>query len=204
MEFFSVSILLLAALFLWWVIKERGRNERERHVSVELVNRLFRLDERILKLEAAVEHQSATSPEVEPAATVFDLWPPASSVRTQITNHETALNVNGGRTTDPLPSAQSHPTPMAARSLPEIQVSRDSADAKTRSNRPQSSLYVTGRSIPANGAAQARSLIVRNTSLGDVQPEALKLGELGMAALLCGIALLMDGDSERLRGATKN
>src|SRR5580704_1750150 len=120
MEVFSISILFLAALFLWWVVKERGRNERERQVSVELVNRLFRLDERILKLEAAVEQQRTTTPpETEPAAILpaprLETSTPVSVARPEVKNDRVAVSGSSQL-------SKSEPTP--ARLLPKIEVDR--------------------------------------------------------------------------------
>jgi len=191
MEVFSISILFLAALFLWWVVKERGRNERERQVSVELVNRLFRLDERILKLEAAVEQQrTMTPPETEPAAILpgprLETSTPALITRPEVKNDRVAVSGS---------SQLSKPEPTPARLLPKIEVDRDPVPSKAKSGRSQSPAYVNGRSLTGSGS-QLPSVVVHNASLGRAVSDTPKLDELGMGALLCGIALLMNNHPE--------
>jgi hypothetical protein len=192
MEVFSISILFLAALFLWWVVKERGRNERERQVSVELVNRLFRLDERILKLEAVVEQQRTTTPlETDPAAIL-----PAPQLETSIPAPITRPEVKNDRVAVSGSSQLSKPEPTPARLLPKIEVDRDPVPSKAKNGRSQSPAYVNGRSLTGNASAQWPSLVVHNASLGRAVPDTPKLDELGMGALLCGIALLMNNHPE--------
>jgi hypothetical protein len=192
MELFSIFILLLAAIFLWWVIKERSRNERERQVSVELVNRLFRLDERILKLEAAYEQQVSRSGPVGISVTQIEERPVRSLTEAST---ETAVNKgsqfpegrNGG------PNAQSANfemkeqvvTPTVVRPISDLPLHRHPAPS-----------YVNGTSITANGNRN-NSLIAPTPFAPNALPEPPKLGEFGMAALLCGIAFLMkDGQAE--------
>jgi hypothetical protein len=194
MEVFSISILFLAALFLWWVVKERGRNERERQVSVELVNRLFRLDERILKLEAAVEQQrTPPPPETEPAAILAAPRTPTSTPAS-IPRPDPAATVKNDRVVAGQ-SQPSKPEPTPARLLPKIEVDRDPLPPKAKRGRFQSAAYVNGRSLTGSGS-QWPSMVVRNASLDRAVPDTPKLDELGMGALLCGIALLMNNQPE--------
>jgi len=192
MDFFSILILLLAAIFLWWVIKERGRNERERQVSVELVNRLFRLDERILKLETAYEQHNALhgASDAHQQTGVTDSRHLAStsaqSLRAGVS--PIAEDQDVSRISE-MPEAVVI-TPLAPLS-PEIELRRPNAVPAGRSARPAAPSYVNGNSLATKGPRANNSSIVRKDLARDGQPEAPKLGELGMAALLCGIAFLM-------------
>ncbi len=155
MDIFSICILLLAGLFLWWVIKERGRNERERQVSVELVNRLFRLDERLLKLEVSVEQLQSAGSSLAPAAAV-------------------------GQTAEVINQKQPYPESMIT-SLPV------SGLADIRSS------HIGQPPQPTNGKPIGTSL----APVAGVKKAALPLPkreEMGMAALVCGIALFMSDE----------
>jgi hypothetical protein len=47
-----IAIPILAALCLWWFLRERARSRREREVNRELVLRLIDMNERVERLEA--------------------------------------------------------------------------------------------------------------------------------------------------------
>ncbi len=163
MDIFSICILLLAALFLWWVIKERGRNERERQVSVELVNRLFRLDERVLKLEVSLEQ----------------LQPAGSSIAAAV-DQQTTEAINQKR-----PSPDSTITSLPATRLPDLPPLPIGKPLQSANSK------LIGTSLaPAAG--------VKKTTLPLPKRE-----EMGMAALLCGIALLMS-DEQRAKDKPDN
>jgi hypothetical protein len=192
MELFSIFILLLAAIFLWWVIKERSRNERERQVSVELVNRLFRLDERILKLEAAYEQQMSRGGPVAISVTEIEeghvrslteaSTEPAVNKRSQFPE---TWNAGANAQSTNAEIKEQIVTPTVVRPVPDLQLHRHTAPS-----------YVNGTSITANGNRN-NSLIAPTPFAPNAQPDPPKLGEFGMAALLCGIAFLMkDGQTE--------
>jgi hypothetical protein len=198
MDYFSLLILVLAAIFLWWVIKERGRNERERQVSVELVNRLFRLDERILKLETEFERR------VPPTDSVSDSVPshpsqqeaspadfPARSEALIDSKKEPALGDNPARASVLL-APLSFASPTAVESEP--------AKRPSRSPGPIAPAYINGSSTLAGVKNGAKSPMLQPATGKNGQGEAPKLGEIGMAALLCGIAMLTKDE----QGSPKN
>jgi hypothetical protein len=47
-----IAIPILAALCLWWFLKERARSRRDREVNRELVHRLIDMNDRVERLEA--------------------------------------------------------------------------------------------------------------------------------------------------------
>ena len=190
MDYFSLLILVLAAIFLWWVVKERGRNERERQVSVELANRLFRLEEQILKLEVELERRTSRDQAIPNS---FSTGTREETIPSELSRLQ-SVNEIVAETDPALPGAVKHSTISLSDPPSALDAAINLELASTNSS-PQPGQ----ESIPssANGPATlskvkngSRPFISRPLPPKNGQVESPKLGEIGMAALLCGIAML--------------
>ena len=188
MDIFSLCILLLAGLFLWWVIKERGRNERERQVSVELVNRLFRLDERLLKLEGAVEQLQSADSTAAPKTSLGQIEETTSQMQISAVSAATSLPASKLQTSSP----ETSESLTALASSNPVTLDLDSART-TKGLAANTLLSANGEDMPVN-TRQIGTALQAAPRLKKPSTPAPKLDEMGMAALLCGLALLMSND----------